>query len=717
MEASRADRSQPQPQRIIGSKQGYYKVSYTLADASSGVSKPPEWVPKHHVSNDLIMTWRHQRSDRLAFKEEFLSQKKGTIVSSVQEPTSSHLPQETVSDSRSDSQTLLRSSLSQVPATQPSESQQEHGVNTVPEASHSITGAENVQHTQPSVSDTVPSNDTQDQDVGMSQTQHPGPDQGTFSFVEASKNLQPATRPLEGVSINNALPLDREPPSQGPSSGSIDSVVFQGEILASQTPKRGGVFQVVRDAAHAALGVFNLSQSEPPSSQTEGLTEKDSTSNMAVDAPVIPNSSVEKTTVPASQPSVAFTTEVYSLPSIEPAPTQPMLESSSQDIPSNPEVSENHELSQVVNQSHTEPEERYKTSRSGRRIRRPVSTNEESSNETIEALNTRVKQQAEEVKFLKNLYEEASNSAMKATEQLGKAKDEIRLLKNQLSSGIETQRHLYMTEIAQWRQEAMRAQHQLQFLEQREQQTNDDIRRKAAEWDKHLEQEKRDNQLREKRWKEWEQRKQREGLVFHSSAESMVQDSLSNELAELAAEAEEASSSQKDIPASTRPRSSRRRVSGASQPQEAHVHEASSDAANLANAPATLATSSTLENRGRSKPVPAQESQTPDRISARSSQDDFVMTRSNPSTSTTATKRSYETSDHSMPMARSTLGPTAPDRPPMPCPPTHMPLPPSPWNPMTSYQYNSDDVSSAPRWKRRRREPGTNPTSTLTNRL
>ncbi|CCV00172.1 unnamed protein product [Malassezia sympodialis ATCC 42132] len=159
------------------------------------------------------------------------------------------------------------------------------------------------------------------------------------------------------------------------------------------------------------------------------------------------------------------------------------------------------------------------------------------------------------------MYEDASNSATRLTEELGNAKEQIRLLKDQLTEGLNAQRNLHMSEVKQWKQEAERAKQQLLFLELREQQVNDDIRRKAAEWDKHVEQDRRDTEFREKRWKEWDQRKQREGLVFESvSTNPTAQDSLSEELAELAAEANEASNTEQPVAANDQPRSSRRRA-------------------------------------------------------------------------------------------------------------------------------------------------------------
>ena len=95
MEGSEAALSQSRPQRIIGSKHGYYKVSYLSANPNVGVlSKPPEWVPKHQVSNELVLTWRNQRSQRMAFIQKFKLKKgdrNNQDIQAISTPTSAQI--------------------------------------------------------------------------------------------------------------------------------------------------------------------------------------------------------------------------------------------------------------------------------------------------------------------------------------------------------------------------------------------------------------------------------------------------------------------------------------------------------------------------------------------------------------------------------------------------------------------------------------------------
>ena len=57
------------PKRILGSKQGYYKVSYDVVPGGQESQKTPEWLPKHQVPAHLVQVWRQQRTDRLVFKQ------------------------------------------------------------------------------------------------------------------------------------------------------------------------------------------------------------------------------------------------------------------------------------------------------------------------------------------------------------------------------------------------------------------------------------------------------------------------------------------------------------------------------------------------------------------------------------------------------------------------------------------------------------------------
>ncbi|WFD45052.1 hypothetical protein MPSI1_003729 [Malassezia psittaci] len=77
-----------EPQRILGSRKGLYKVSFTPRDGSSsdGVEiKEPEWVPKESVANELVEIWRALRSERASFRKE-RDNAKDTLISHTTEP-------------------------------------------------------------------------------------------------------------------------------------------------------------------------------------------------------------------------------------------------------------------------------------------------------------------------------------------------------------------------------------------------------------------------------------------------------------------------------------------------------------------------------------------------------------------------------------------------------------------------------------------------------
>lgn len=510
------------------------------------------------------------------------------------------------------------------------------------------------------------------------------PETAENSFATAAAVVP--TNPAMHAPVESALDTDPGLTSQGAVSTSNEPVELRDEVSASQTPKRGGVFKAVRDAAQAAFGVFSMSQSEPASSLTDGSLEKDTAESMNIQTPAV-SSAPHAISESNSHVHASSTTEDVPVPSAtQHATVSEGAESVSQNNEVLPEAANDTNPSHVEQDVRANEDEKH-VSRSGRRIRRPVSANAESSNEMVEALNSKITQQAEEIKFLKALYEEASNSATKTTEELGKCKDQIRLLKKQLSSGIEAQRNLSLSEVTQWKQEAERVTHQLRFLEQREHQLNDDIRRKAAEWDKHVEQEQQDKQFREKRWKEWDQRKQKEGLVFHAASEIPEQDSLSHELAELAAEASEASNMEPEATTNVRLRSSRRRAAAAAQAQEGPGSQPSSDAA--------ISTADNPEAPGRAPAASLEQSAT--------------TIQNNQPTNGTPVKRPYEAINDATQLRQNPLPlPDALEKMLGPYQVTST-IPPSPWNLMATYHSTPNAPASVPRWKRRRQESGSQP--------
>ncbi|WFD32747.1 hypothetical protein MSPP1_003798 [Malassezia sp. CBS 17886] len=67
-------RSTPHPQRILGSKKGFYKVSYAVwghdTPPTAQAVRAPEWIAKGLVPARLIDVWREQRADRRAYLEK-----------------------------------------------------------------------------------------------------------------------------------------------------------------------------------------------------------------------------------------------------------------------------------------------------------------------------------------------------------------------------------------------------------------------------------------------------------------------------------------------------------------------------------------------------------------------------------------------------------------------------------------------------------------------
>lgn len=695
MEGSEAALSQSRPQRIIGSKHGYYKVSYLSANPNVGVlSKPPEWVPKHQVSNELVLTWRNQRSQRMAFIQKFKLKKgdrNNQDIQAISTPTSAQINTSIHEESSSTPLSKTTNAQSTVPHSEVESSQIGSMLNSKMESvqPHGV---------KPVSSEEIPESATsQQEEIEPIQTLRVS-EQPEASY--ASKNLEISRRaniselpsvPTEHASFSAASGTGHDQGSSESLPMSSEPVNPSEEASTIQT-QRGGVFQAVRHAAHAALGVFTSSQSEVTSSQPGAETNETvpSDTNQRIVAQSEPYVSNESSV----HPSLSQGNVLLSQPLSQEITVQKTPEDASQNNIT-PNTADNSETSSSKTTTRVDDEARY-VSRSGRRIRPPISTTNDPSNDTMEALNAKIMQQAEEIKFLKSMYEDASNSATRLTEELGNAKEQIRLLKDQLTEGLNAQRNLHMSEVKQWKQEAERAKQQLLFLELREQQVNDDIRRKAAEWDKHVEQDRRDTEFREKRWKEWDQRKQREGLVFESvSTNPTAQDSLSEELAELAAEANEASNTEQPVAANDQPRSSRRRaaataVGTAEKNRDAPMRGDSSGAV------VSTADSGVLLN-----PMPSRDTNMPEHAQDATSQD-ILGKQINQHHVRSAEKRTYETQTDSIQTANpqvvspsvfkgtSTLYSAA-----------ATPLPSFPSTAMT--QDRSDPtLSTVPRWKRRR---------------
>lgn len=160
-------------------------------------------------------------------------------------------------------------------------------------------------------------------------------------------------------------------------------------------------------------------------------------------------------------------------------------------------------------------------SRSGRRIQ-PPSTEAQSKDEQISALQLKLEMQVEEVTLLRGLYEEASQSASRDAAALKEANTTLETLKVQLKDGIEMQRQLCHAEITHRISECEKAQKQLAMVQWQLNEGQVELRRKANLWDEHV--------------KQCED-KEKERLKQEQAAK--LQNDMMHELAELAEEAQE----------------------------------------------------------------------------------------------------------------------------------------------------------------------------------
>lgn len=160
-------------------------------------------------------------------------------------------------------------------------------------------------------------------------------------------------------------------------------------------------------------------------------------------------------------------------------------------------------------------------SRSGRRIQ-PPSTEAQSKDERISALQMKLEMQVEEITLLRGLYEEASQSASRDAAALKEANTTLETLKVQLKDGVEMQRQLCNAEIAHRISECEKAQKQFAMVQWQLNEGQAELRRKANLWDEHVKQ----HEIQEK-----------ERLKQEQTAN--LQNDMMQELAELAVEAQE----------------------------------------------------------------------------------------------------------------------------------------------------------------------------------
>lgn len=159
-------------------------------------------------------------------------------------------------------------------------------------------------------------------------------------------------------------------------------------------------------------------------------------------------------------------------------------------------------------------------SRSGRRIQPPLS--EPAEQIPDQAVQKKLDAVQEENKFLRELYEQASQSASKDADALKKATEDVTRLQSQLDSSLTAQRELAAVEIEHWKSACRFAQEKLTMVEWQLENGQAELQRKADQWDAYQKQ----CQV------EKEQRKKKLEAAKLKSA-------MEQELAELAEEARE----------------------------------------------------------------------------------------------------------------------------------------------------------------------------------
>lgn len=169
-----------------------------------------------------------------------------------------------------------------------------------------------------------------------------------------------------------------------------------------------------------------------------------------------------------------------------------------------------------------------------------------------------VQSSMEQLALLKNLYDTASDSAVEFSSQLREAETEIARLKQALENGLASQR-AFVFQLGRTKDEeiaALTQQNRLLVLQATA--TDAAVRHKAALWEAHLERESEKERERQKRVNESEQERRNyyyrvpvQGLPQHKGPRDEPM-TLGDELAELAAEANEAIAYQSERPRKTR---------------------------------------------------------------------------------------------------------------------------------------------------------------------
>ena len=482
------------PQRILGSKKGFYKVSFaprpgegTERDPAQPVPEPA-WMPKESVPQQLVDTWRALRTERASFRQR---------RSKSREPSVHH-----ATESQDDGSALEEShNASVVPAIDTDH--YDAAEDAEPSADVTAVRTPEPEPTEAPEQMHTPAHDTVNEVSDTAQTED-------SSAVEAPRSLPtsapvdksaPATVPVADVSSTPPAPteivLTTSRASQQDSS-TIPPIPTASSSDTEKTPRKEGILT-------SAVAAIRATFQSTPSRAKETPTPEEQTPSRRVRRPV--------------GSSTAFT------------PQSNTVEGVTQE-----------------------------------------------AQELIHTLSRRKDQLQEEVEFVRTMYQEASSSASNLSTELSNAKKEMDLLKKQLTDGFALQQQFVDAQQRQYEDQIATLTAQLELFQGQSAQTNAEIRRKAAEWDMHLEREREEAEQRQKQWAKWDERRKRDGLYYAGDAAApstappvvpssssaaevpplSTADALSQELAELAADANEAGI---DLNA---PRSRRRRAPPAS---------------------------------------------------------------------------------------------------------------------------------------------------------
>lgn len=525
MEAE-AEGSDVRPQRILGSKPGYYKVSYNpgLAKSAAGTSgtiRAPEWISKDKVPTVLVDLWREQREKRAAFKRYLLNLQKDR-----------HNMEAELSDNSS------AQAINSITAPANVEAGRNRGASQASDTEmdrdpHQNADALRDKHVFVSKSHSVPAgcdqpqNDGQGRDVTQnaiipdSPSSSPEAQMGTMPFTRTARRAFGwMTRPSrDSESANDAAPcnrqLIREQQPLPPIPRLLD--LKASELLPPSSQSSDDGPEIV--SVTLARTKETASQETPQRGATPAPedTSKDIFMDAPSEAPLRdPQATVDRSTTQETVPSESGRAEQFVHQNMTSAMTEP---------------------------SRSGTNDAAALGRGRRRARREAELSDSSDEMTL--LRRTAEDLQEQLTFTRGLYEDASSSAAMMAEELQKTKREVEILQKQLDEGIKFQQGWTNMLRQKWETQTSKLSAQLNFAKQQHMRTDQTIREKAQKWDKHQEREWQDLALRQRRWELQDARREREvgtAETIHSAPPLLpcTDQALELELRDLADEAQQA---------------------------------------------------------------------------------------------------------------------------------------------------------------------------------